>query len=322
MSDLQTTAESAEAQTGPKTETPSGRAPSALSASEEANLRRANKMKRAFMGTYFPAIMVMGAHAGVNLFAAPSSIAWWGPIAVLVGAMGALSYIMAPWTARTSRNMPASIALAFAGPLLAVLGLVAQEGTSALPFVYTIVGAAGWLAYVAWYSKIGGTEHSRIKVGTPLPDFTLATADGQPVASATLRGKPLMLMFYRGNWCPLCTAQIAEIAGQYREFEARGARVVFVSPQPEKHTNRIAAKFDIPVEFLRDPGEKAARQLGLLHVDGIPPGMGALGYDSDTVFPTIVITDAEGTVKFVEVSDNYRVRPEPGQYLKYLGAGA
>jgi len=299
----------------------SGSAP-ALSASDEANFRRANKMKQAFMATYFPAVMAMGIHAGMRLYAAPTAVAWWGPVAVMMAAMGALNYIMFAGTPRTSRNMPVSMGLAFGAPVLALAGLLMQEGTSALPLGYTLVGAAGWTAYIKWYSILSGVENSTFTVGAPLPEFEIAEADGMPVKSSELVGKPLMLMFYRGNWCPLCSAQIKEIAGQYREFESRGARVIFVSPQPEKHTNQIAAKFDVPVEFMRDPGEKAARQLGLLHVDGIPPGMGMLGYDSDTVFPTVVIADAAGVVQFVEVSDNYRVRPEPGQYLQYLGAGA
>jgi len=46
--------------------------------------------------------------------------------------------------------------------------------------------------------------------------------------------------------------------------------------------------------------------------------MQALGYDTDTVMPTIVITDKKGTILFADLTDNYRVRPEPETFFKVL----
>lgn len=290
-----------------------------LSESEEASLRTANRRKRLFMALYFPFVMAAAVHAGVRLFADPLLLAWWGPVIVFVAAFGTLSFIMAPSVVRTSRSLPLSLGLISVAVGIALGGALLQEGTGILPIIYSLAGAAGWLAYDFWYSQLGGTEHSQIEVGKPLPEFELENPDGgEKVSSSQFQGHPLFLMFYRGNWCPLCTAQIREIAGQYQQLHDRGVRMVFASPQSQKHTRQIAAKFDVPLEFLCDPGGRAARQLGLLHVDGIPPGMGNLGFESDTVFPTIVVADADGTVRYAEVSDNYRVRPEPASYLKLL----
>ena len=46
--------------------------------------------------------------------------------------------------------------------------------------------------------------------------------------------------------------------------------------------------------------------------------MQALGYDSDTVMPTVIITDREGRVVWTDETDNYRVRPEPETFLQVL----
>jgi hypothetical protein len=46
--------------------------------------------------------------------------------------------------------------------------------------------------------------------------------------------------------------------------------------------------------------------------------MGMMGYESDTVMPTAVLTDASGTVIFADLTDNYRVRPEPQIFLDIL----
>jgi hypothetical protein len=60
---------------------------------------------------------------------------------------------------------------------------------------------------------------------------------------------------------------------------------------------------------------RAAKQLGIFAKDGLPTGLQALGYDSDTVWPAVLITDAQGEIRFVDLTDNYRVRPEPSSFF-------
>ena len=40
------------------------------------------------------------------------------------------------------------------------------------------------------------------------------------------------------------------------------------------------------------------------------------GYDADTVFPTILAVDEAGKILYSDLTDNYRVRPDPEDYLK------
>ena len=45
-----------------------------------------------------------------------------------------------------------------------------------------------------------------------------------------------------------------------------------------------------------------------------------LGYDSETVLPTIIITNTntKGHILWAHETDNYRIRPEPDTFLKVL----
>jgi peroxiredoxin len=126
-----------------------------------------------------------------------------------------------------------------------------------------------------------------------------------------------VLLFYRGNWCPLCMAQVGEIATRWREVEATGAQVFLISPQDESHTRSLASRHEVGFRYLRDEGLVAARRLGLLDANGTPAGM--IGYASDTVLPTLVVTDGEGRIVFADQTDNYRVRPTPDTVLAALG---
>jgi len=47
-----------------------------------------------------------------------------------------------------------------------------------------------------------------LKVGDTAPDFLLPDADGHLHSSEQLcRNEPLVPSFFRGGWCPLCTAE-------------------------------------------------------------------------------------------------------------------
>ena len=57
---------------------------------------------------------------------------------------------------------------------------------------------------------------------------------------------------------------------------------------------------------------------GIASSSGIPAGMEILGYDSETVMPTVLLTDTGGTIVYSHQTDNYRVRPEPGTFLEVM----
>lgn len=226
-------------------------------------------------------------------------------------------------TARTSPRMPLLTASAMMGVVVAALP-VAGLGSppSFIPLLLAMAAASGVVLYVDWYSVFDRTPSAALRVGRPLPHFVLEDAEGQPIESEAFAGQPAVLLFYRGGWCPLCQAQIKEIAALYRELDERGVSVKLISPQSHAQTQTLAARFDVPFDFLVDPQCRAATELGILSPDGIPAGVGMMGYDPQTVMPTVIITDAEGVILFTDETDNYRVRPEPETFLKVLDAHA
>ena len=155
-------------------------------------------------------------------------------------------------------------------------------------------------------------------MGSALPEFRLESMDGHIVSSESFKAKPHLLLFYRGNWCPFCTAQVEELATAYKRLEEIGLSVVLISPQSIKKNQALAARFDVPMVFLRDRHNAAAKQLGILHEWGTPMGMQVLGYESDTVLPTVILTDKQGQIVFSDQTDNYRVRPDPASFEAIL----
>lgn len=275
-------------------------------------------MKSRFVGLYIMLVFGLPIYAIVRLAQDGFDFGFMGalmttvPMALMLGFAMVSSHL-----ARTSSRLPEFILLGVVGLLLASYGyfsgVSAPEG-----LVWTLVGFGGFLIYDFWYSSFDRAPAPALTVGNRLPDFALEDEDGQVIKSSDYRGHSAIFLFFRGNWCPLCMAQIKEIADQYQELTELGARVALISPQPHDHTRKLAARFSVPFDFLVDVDNQVAEQLGIAHKDGLPMGMTPLGYDTDTVMPTLLVVDAEGTILFSDQTDNYRVRPEPEVFLAIL----
>ena len=78
-----------------------------------------------------------------------------------------------------------------------------------------------------------------LAVGERAPDFTLPGADGQPVSLAQrLATGPVVLSFYRGDWCPYCNLELRALQAHLPQIGALGASLIAVSPQaPDRSSN-------------------------------------------------------------------------------------
>jgi len=279
-------------------------------------------MKSKFITLYITALVVACAYAVVNIVNGANSAHLLTWISVLIATAPHLLFFMKIFivpTARTSSNLGTLVGLGVIGAVTAVISVLQMTSIAWLPLVCAIaIGMGGNLLYVFWYSRFGRGENQQLQVGKKLPGFVLEGQKGQQIKSAEFVGKPALIIFYRGNWCPLCMAQIKEVAGQYKAMVDRGVQVVLVSPQSHDNTESLAKKFAVPFQFLVDKDNKAAEKLNIISKNGTPAGMGVLGYDSDTVMPTVLITDAKGKIIFADLTDNYRVRPEPETFIQVL----
>lgn len=255
-------------------------------------------------------ILRFGAWAWVGVLAATL------PILYLSGGNVLLHH-----SATTSRWLPVPSALLVLGSFAAVLPILPGARSPGL-LLGILALDSGYVAYLLWYSRFAPRDGSRIRRGEPLPTFAAKGLDGRLVSSRDLLGAPALLVFYRGNWCPLCVTQVQDLARNYRALRERGIRVILVSPQSPEHTASLAKRFDAPMEFWIDADLSAARTLGILDAQGLPMGMEVLGYERDTVLPTSILIDRNGVVFHDDQTDSYRIRPEPEDYLAAFDAHA
>ena len=287
-------------------------------------MRATNRLKAVYVSLYLTVAGVLAALAVWHLTNAGGEVGrihygWLGatlanaPVVVTL-----LWWMLARRQPRTSAGLTPIMALAVSGLGLAAVSYQLNQPGAVDALIYAAVGLGGFLLYIKWYSVFSDRDSAALETGRTLPVFDLENADGSAISSDYFAGKTTLLMFYRGNWCPLCMAQIKEIAARYRELSERGVEIVLISPQPHTHTAKLAGRFDVPFRFLVDPGGKAGEALGIAAPGGLPLGMELFGYDQDTVMPTVIIVNAEGEILFADQTDNYRMRPEPDTLLRIL----
>jgi peroxiredoxin len=169
-------------------------------------------------------------------------------------------------------------------------------------------------------------------VGARAPDFRLPDARGGEVELAELRARgPVVVVFYRGQWCPYCNLQLAAFQGALDDITAAGASLVAISPQTPDSSLTYAERAGLKFHVLSDAGNGVAREYGLVFTQAETStavsreiGLELRDYNADDshelpAASTFVIS-RDGIVQFASVSGDYRWRVGPEEVLAVLRA--
>jgi peroxiredoxin len=172
-----------------------------------------------------------------------------------------------------------------------------------------------------------------LAVGDVAPGFSLKDPEGNQVVLAELLAKgPVVITFYRGEWCPYCNLQFRALQQALPEITSTGATLVAISPQAPDHGLTMTEKHELTFPVLSDldqsvsesykvrfdvTGELEDLQVNVFQND--PASQNADRRRSLPVPSTFVI-DQEGRVRFASVSADWRKRVEPADVIVALKA--
>lgn len=103
-----------------------------------------------------------------------------------------------------------------------------------------------------------------LKAGHKAPNFRLKNAFGNTIElSQELEKGPVVLVFYRGAWCPYCNVHLHALKKALPEFEKYNAQVIAISPQsPDKSAEQVK-KDGFPFQVLSDSNAKVMKDYKL-----------------------------------------------------------
>lgn len=70
-----------------------------------------------------------------------------------------------------------------------------------------------WLslfALLVWVGKAQNDNSDIVKVGDPMPSFTIVSDDGTQLSSSSFKGKVILINFF-ATWCPPCQKELAAV---------------------------------------------------------------------------------------------------------------
>jgi peroxiredoxin Q/BCP len=102
-----------------------------------------------------------------------------------------------------------------------------------------------------------------IEAGQAAPDFTLPDQDGNPVTLSSLRGAPVVVYFYPKADTPGCTTQACGVRDHQEDYDARGATVLGVSPDPVKKVKKFHEGQALNFRLLADEDHAVAEAWGV-----------------------------------------------------------
>jgi peroxiredoxin len=164
-----------------------------------------------------------------------------------------------------------------------------------------------------------------LKVGQTAPEFTLLDAYGREVSLKTLLAKgPVVVSFYRGEWCPYCNIQLHGLQEALPKMQELGATLVAISPEKPDHAIVATEKNNLTFPVLSDFGNNVARQFGIVfQVSEQQNEFSKNVFKNDIAFrngedsyelpvPATYVIDTKGVIRFAHADVDYMTgRAEP-----------
>lgn len=109
--------------------------------------------------------------------------------------------------------------------------------------------------------------------GRAAPDFIVTDQHGQQLQLSELTRKgPVVIIFYRGLWCPACQKHLGELQASLDQFIARGASVVAVTPEMTEETIQSVPVKSTSISIIHDQNNEIMESYQV----GYRPGTGTL----------------------------------------------
>lgn len=181
------------------------------------------------------------------------------------------------------------------------------------------------------FSAFAQEKPEGLFINSKAPDFKAKNQSGLEVNLKDLRKKgPVLVIFYRGNWCPYCTKELTKLQDSLAMFTEKGVQVVAITPEASdgiaKTIEKTKAVFPIVYdeEMKISKGYKVAFQVD----DRTTERYKSFGNDLLAInnqkqkawlpVPAVYIINKEGTVTYRYFNEDYKKQPNIKEILAEL----
>jgi peroxiredoxin len=197
------------------------------------------------------------------------------------------------------------------GALLGVAALVL--GAGAAGGIAAGIAIVGGLLFLGLSATSGQAKIApSVSIGGGVIAFAATDDEGRPFVLGSLRGKPFLLKFFRGHWCPYCVAELRRWEELRPELDARGIEIVTVCADTAEQIRKGRAKHGLRAVMVPDPDLAITDLYHLRNPKNFAPKVGVI---VPLPIPTTILVDAAGTVRWIDQATDYVRRSEPDRVL-------
>jgi peroxiredoxin len=174
------------------------------------------------------------------------------------------------------------------------------------------------------------TAQRALKIGDHMPSFVLPNAEGRLIVSDELLARgPLVVSFFRGNWCPYCRKALKALEGALPRIESARGQLVALTPETGRHLTDTKKGQRLSYEILSDLDGAVGLQFGVLFrapaaYRAVLAGFGidlAERHGNEAWFipmPASFVIDRSGIVRYAFVDVDFTHRAEPREIIAVL----
>ncbi|QDV25772.1 peroxiredoxin-like family protein [Aureliella helgolandensis] len=176
-----------------------------------------------------------------------------------------------------------------------------------------------------------GIEKSAKQVGDTAVDNQLKDWKGNTITLSELwKEGPVVLMWYRGGWCPYCSIQLRKMQQNLDKIENTGARLVVLTPELPERAKETAEANDLSIVALHDANLELAKKYGIVFELPAPiapmyRASGRLkefnGNDQlELPLSATYVVDQSGKIVYAFLDADYKIRAEPSNVITAVQA--
>ncbi|MBB6002202.1 peroxiredoxin-like family protein [Arcicella rosea] len=184
------------------------------------------------------------------------------------------------------------------------------------------------LLTISVLSVLAQDAPTALKIGDKAPDFQAKDHAGNIVSlkELTKKGK-VVVMFYRGAWCPYCNKYMSEIEQALPDFSAKNATVVAITPEPEESISKAVGKTKATFSIIYDKERSIMKEWKVAYEMSPDLQTKYKGYGLDLQkqqgdwmlpVPATYVIGKNGKIEFVHFDENYQKRAEIKDILMKL----
>lgn len=170
-----------------------------------------------------------------------------------------------------------------------------------------------------------------LNVGAKMPSFSLKDSNDKTVNSdELLKESNLVIVFYRGAWCPFCNLYLRNLQKNINQIREAGGNVIAISAEPPDKSLAVSKKNEVMFPVLSDPQLGTARKFGIVY--NLPAetaerykSRGVVDFQKDygmekaeLPLGATFIVNQKGEIVYAYLDTDYKKRAEPEIIIENL----